>query len=97
MTNSGAENKACRTYGYLSYIQRSNTFKVRMGDEINKLKGDINSEYSKEIKRFLEQAKIKTDARINDINIRLFEVLKWATDNVELINLEQSILIGLTQ
>jgi hypothetical protein len=77
--------------------QRSNTFKVRMGDEINKLKGDINSEYSKEIKRFLEQAKIKTDARINDINIRLFEVLKWATDNVELINLEQSILIGLTQ
>lgn len=73
--------------------QRSNTFKVRMGDEINKLKGDINSEYSKEIKRFLEQAKIKTDARINDINIRLFEVLKWAADNVELINLESSILI----
>ncbi|KZL47868.1 hypothetical protein A2T98_21080 [Nodularia spumigena CENA596] len=72
---------------------KSNSFKVRMGDEINKLKGDTNSEYSKEIKRFLEQARIKTDARINDINIRLFEVLKWAADNVELINLEPSILI----
>ena len=74
--------------------QRSNSFKVRMVDEINKLKGDVNSEYSQEIQRCLEQEKIKSDARINDINIRLFEVLTWAANNVELINLKSSILVN---
>ncbi|HYW20001.1 MAG TPA: PIN domain-containing protein [Nodularia sp. (in: cyanobacteria)] len=73
--------------------QRSNSFKVRMVDEISKLKGDVHSEYSKEIQRYLEQAKIQSDRRINDINIRLFEVLTWAANNVDLINLEPSILI----
>lgn len=73
--------------------QRSNSFKVRMGDEISKLKGDVNSEYSKEIQRYLEQAKIQGDRRINDINIRLFEVLTWAANNVNLINLEPAIFI----
>ncbi|MBW4555551.1 MAG: DUF4935 domain-containing protein [Trichormus sp. ATA11-4-KO1] len=73
--------------------QRSNSFKVRMVDEISKVKGDVNSEYSKEIQRYLEQAKIQSDRRINDINIRLFEVLTWAANNVDLINLESSILI----
>lgn len=73
--------------------QRSNSFKVRMGDEISKLKGDVNSEYSKEIQRYLEQAKIKSERRINDINIRLFKVLTWAANNVDLINIEPCILI----
>ncbi|MBG1271315.1 PIN domain-containing protein [Nostoc sp. WHI] len=71
----------------------SNRFKDNLDTEITKLQGDINSQNSKEIQKCLEEAIIKNKARINDINIRLFKVLEWAANNVELINLESSILI----
>ena len=71
---------------------RSNRFKDNLETEGKKLQGDINSKYSKEIQKCLEEAKIKNDARINEINIRLFEVLEWTAKNVELIKLESHIL-----
>ncbi|HLP92024.1 MAG TPA: PIN domain-containing protein [Nostocaceae cyanobacterium] len=71
---------------------RNNYFQDTLEKERTKLQGDINSQYSREIQGYLEQAKIKNNARINEINIRLFEVLKWATENVELIKLEPHIL-----
>jgi len=72
-----------------------NTFKLRLAEEISEVKVDINSNYSKQvIKSYLEQLKIQNNTRINDISIRLFEVIKWAAINVELINLKPSILIS---
>lgn len=71
---------------------RSNRFQNNLDTESNKLQGDINSKYSKEIKKCLEEAKIKNIARINEINIRLFQVLEWAAKNVELIELKPPIL-----
>ncbi len=71
----------------------SNRFKDDLDAERNKLQRDINSQNSKEIQKSLEKAIIESKARINDINIRLVKVLEWAANNVELINLESSILI----
>ena len=71
----------------------SNRFQNNLEAERSKLKGDINSQYSKDIQKCLEEAKIKNDARINDINIRLFDVLEWAGNNLEFIQLEPPILI----
>jgi hypothetical protein len=71
---------------------RNNHFQDTLEKERTKLQGDINSQYSREIQKCLEQAKIKNNARINEINICLFEVLKWATENVELIKLAPYIL-----
>lgn len=71
----------------------SNRFKNDLDAERNKLQRDINSQNSKEIQKSLEKAIIESKARINDINIRLVKVLEWAANNVELINLESSILI----
>ncbi|BBD68231.1 hypothetical protein NIES4072_44570 [Nostoc commune NIES-4072] len=71
----------------------SNRFRDNLDTERSKLQGDINSKYSKEIQKGLEEVKIKNDARINDINIRLFKVIEWAANNVELIKLESPILI----
>lgn len=71
----------------------SNRFKDDLDAERNKLQRDINSQNSKEIQKSLEKAIIESKARINNINIRLVKVLEWAANNVELINLESSILI----
>jgi hypothetical protein len=71
---------------------RSNRFGDNLKDEVRKLKGDVNSQYSREIKQCLEQALIKNNERINEINTRLFDVLEWATNNVELIQLKPDIL-----
>lgn len=73
--------------------RRRHSFTERLERERNKLKGNIKSEYSAEILRSLQTAKIHNEAMTNDIENRLFEVLKWAGNNVELINLESSILI----
>ncbi|ABA22634.1 conserved hypothetical protein [Trichormus variabilis ATCC 29413] len=73
-------------------ISISNRFQNNLDFERNKLKGDKNSPYSQEIQRYLEQAKIKNKARLNYINNRLFQVLEWATKNVELIQLKPDIL-----
>ncbi|MEH2362798.1 MAG: hypothetical protein V7K58_24405 [Nostoc sp.] len=43
--------------------------------------------------RSLQTAKLDNEAMTDDIENRLSEVLKWAANNVELINLESSILI----
>ncbi|WP_413171140.1 PIN domain-containing protein [Anabaena azotica] len=64
---------------------RSNRFGDNLNDEVKKLKGDVNSQYSKDIKRFLQQAIIKNNERINEINTRLFDILEWAKNSVELI------------
>jgi hypothetical protein len=71
---------------------RSNRFQDNLDLEKNKLRGDINSKYSQEIQKCLEEAKIKNDARINEINIRLFQVLEWVAQNVELIELKPDVL-----
>ncbi|AFZ59703.1 DUF4935 domain-containing protein [Anabaena cylindrica FACHB-243] len=71
---------------------RSNWFSDNLQDEVRKLKGDVNSQYSREIKRYLEQAIIKNNERINEINTRLFDVLEWAKNSVELIQLKPDIL-----
>ncbi len=71
---------------------RSNRFGDNLKDEVRKLKGDVNSQYSREIKRCLEQAIIKNNERINEINTRLFDVLEWAKNSVELIQLKPDIL-----
>jgi hypothetical protein len=71
---------------------RSNRFKKNLDDEVSKLKGDRNSTYSGDIKLYLRQAIIKNNERINEINTRLFDVLEWATNNVELTQLKPDIL-----
>ncbi|WP_160289904.1 PIN domain-containing protein [Aphanizomenon flos-aquae] len=71
---------------------RSNRFGDNLKDEVRKLKGDVNSQYSREIKRCLEQAIIKNNERINEINTRLFDILEWAKNSVELIQLKPDIL-----
>ena len=71
---------------------RSNRFKSNLEDEVKKLEGDRNSTYSRDIKNCLQLAKIKNSDRINEINTRLFKVLEWATNNVELIQLKEDIL-----
>jgi hypothetical protein len=71
---------------------RSNRFGDNLKDEIKKLKGDVNSQYSREIEGCLQQALIKNNERINEINTRLFDVLEWAKNSVELIQLKPDIL-----
>lgn len=71
---------------------RSNWSSDNLKEEVKKVKGDVNSQYSRDIKRCLEQAIIKNNERINEINTRLFDVLEWATKNVELIQLKPDIL-----
>ncbi|BAZ90796.1 hypothetical protein NIES932_23010 [Raphidiopsis curvata NIES-932] len=56
------------------------------------MKGDKNSTYSGEIKLYLRQGIIKNNERINEINTRLFDVLEWATKNVDLIQLKPDVL-----
>lgn len=73
-------------------ISKSNRFQDNLDFERKKLKGDKNSQYSREIQRCLQEAKIKNEARLNEINNRLVQVLEWATMNVELIQLEPDIL-----
>ncbi|MBD2566311.1 PIN domain-containing protein [Anabaena lutea] len=70
----------------------NNRFGDNLQDEVRKLKGDVNSQYSREIKRCLEQAIIKNNERMNEINTRLFDVLEWAKNSVELIQLKPDIL-----
>jgi hypothetical protein len=73
-------------------ISKSKLFQKNLQFEQDKLQGDKNSQYSKDIKRFLEEAKIKNQARLNEINNRLFQVLEWASQNLELIQLKPDIL-----
>ena len=74
--------------------RKSKRFQENLEAKISELKGSRNSQSSKDVQKCLEQTKIKNDARINDINIRLFEVLEWAGNNLELIQLEPPILIA---
>jgi len=73
-------------------ISKSNRFQDNLDLERKKLKGDKNSQYSREIQRCLQEVKIKNEARLNEINNRLVQVLEWATMNVELIQLKPDIL-----
>jgi len=73
--------------------RRRHNFTEMLERQINELKGNIKSEYSAKIGRCLQTAKLHNEAMTNDIENRLSEVLKWAANNVELINSESSILI----
>lgn len=73
-------------------ISKSNRFRDNLDSERKKLKGDKNSEYSREIQRHLQKAEVKNGERLNEINNRLFQVLEWASQNLELIQLKPDIL-----
>lgn len=73
-------------------ISKSNRFRDNLNFEREKLKGDKNSQYSREIQRCLQEAKIKNEARLNEINNRLVQVLEWASQKIELIPLKSDIL-----
>lgn len=71
---------------------RRNRFQVNLEREISELRGNTNSEYSVEIMKSLQNAKYNNEKMANDINIRLFEILEWAKNSVEFIQLKPDIL-----
>jgi PIN domain len=71
---------------------RSNWSSDNLENEIRKVKGDANSQYSRDIKLYLRKAILKNSERMNEINNRLFDVLKWAKNSVELIQLKPDVL-----
>ncbi|MBE9197901.1 MULTISPECIES: PIN domain-containing protein [unclassified Nodularia (in: cyanobacteria)] len=73
--------------------RRRHDFTEKLEKERNELKGNIKSKYSAEILRSLQIAKINNEAMTDDIENRLFEVLTWAANNLNLINLEPAIFI----
>lgn len=77
--------------------RRRHGFTEKLEREIKELDGNINSEYSREILRSLQAAKLKNEAMTNDVENRLFNVIQWAANNIELIQLKSSVLINSIQ
>jgi PIN domain len=67
-----------------------NYFEQILDKEIKKLQNNVKSQYSKQICTSLDSAIVSNVAMAADINDRLFQVLGWVAQDVELIQLEQS-------
>lgn len=72
--------------------RRRNNVDSNLSREIQELKGNIESEHSREIRKSLQNANFHNAQMANEIKTRLFEVLDWVASYVELIELTSSIL-----